>query len=146
MSYSIDVNLLLYASDSSCPGHARAREFIRACIEGPEVIGMAWVTIVSYVRIATHPSIFSSPMSHEEALSNVDSFMRQPQVRLLSEQDGFWETYREVTSGLPVRGNQVPDAHLAALLKQHGIVTLYTCDADFYRFRFLDVRNPLEVR
>ena len=30
---------------------------------------------------------------------------------------------------------------LAALLKQHGIVTLYTHDWDFRRFEFLEVRN-----
>jgi predicted nucleic acid-binding protein len=36
----------------------------------------------------------------------------------------------------------VPDAHLAALLRQHGIRTLYTNDTDFRRFAFLDVRDP----
>ena len=34
------------------------------------------------------------------------------------------------------------DTHLAALLRQHGIRTLYTNDSDFRRFSFLDVRNP----
>jgi predicted nucleic acid-binding protein len=42
-----------------------------------------------------------------------------------------------------VRGNLVPDAHLAALLKQHGVRTLYTRDGDFRKFPFLDVRDPL---
>jgi len=36
----------------------------------------------------------------------------------------------------------VPDAHLAALLKQHGVRVLYTRDADFRKFPFLDVRDP----
>jgi len=38
----------------------------------------------------------------------------------------------------------VPDAHLAALLRQHGARTLYSADADLRRFRFLDVRDPLD--
>ena len=50
--------------------------------------------------------------------------------------------YREVTGSFPVRGNLVPDAHLAALLKQHGVRTLYTRDGDFRKFSFLDVRDP----
>jgi predicted nucleic acid-binding protein len=41
-----------------------------------------------------------------------------------------------------VRGNGVPDAHLAALLRQHGVRMLYTADADCRRFAFLEVRNP----
>jgi len=48
----------------------------------------------------------------------------------------------EVAGSFPVRGNLVPDAHLAALLKQHGVRTLYTRDADFRKFPFLDVRDP----
>ena len=47
------------------------------------------------------------------------------------------------TAGGAVRGNLVPDAHLAGLLRQHGVGTLYTADADFRRFDFLRVRNPI---
>jgi predicted nucleic acid-binding protein len=41
-----------------------------------------------------------------------------------------------------VRGNLVPDAHLAAILKQHGVRTLFTRDTDFRKFPFLDLRDP----
>ncbi len=47
-----------------------------------------------------------------------------------------------MTRSTPVRGNLVPDAHLAALLRQHGVSTLYTLDRDSYKFAFLDVRDP----
>ena len=73
---------------------------------------------------------------------DVDALVALPHVRLLSEEDGFLDVYREVTGGFPVRGNLVPDAHLAALLTQHGVGKLYTRDADFRKFPFLDVRDP----
>lgn len=63
-------------------------------------------------------------------------------MRLLGEEDGFLDVYREVTGSFPVRGNLVPDAHLSALLKQHGVRTLYTRDGDFRKFAFLDIRDP----
>ncbi len=63
-------------------------------------------------------------------------------MRLLAEQDGFLEISREVTGTFPVRGNLVPDAHLVALRKQHGVRTVYARDADFRKFPFLDVRDP----
>ena len=75
-------------------------------------------------------------------MDNVEALTRLPHVRLLSEEEGFWEIYRGVTGEVNVRGNLVPDAHLAALLRQHGIRTLYTNDSDFRKFSFLDVRNP----
>jgi predicted nucleic acid-binding protein len=40
-------------------------------------------------------------------------------------------------------GNLTPDAHVATILKQNGVATLYTNDSDFKRFGFLKVKNPL---
>jgi predicted nucleic acid-binding protein len=41
-----------------------------------------------------------------------------------------------------VTGNLVPDAHLAAIAIEHGLV-LYSADSDFARFPQLEWRNPL---
>jgi predicted nucleic acid-binding protein len=60
----------------------------------------------------------------------------------VSELDGFLEAYAHVTGDAIIRGNLVPDAHLAAVLFQHGVRTLYSHDRDFRRFEGLDVRDP----
>lgn len=143
MSYGIDVNILLYASDAGSPMHEEAAVFLRHCVSGREVFCLAWVSLMSYLRMSTHPAIFERPLAHEEAARNIESLLAVPHCRVLSEEEGFWDRYREVTHDLPVRGNLVPDAHLAALLSQHGVMTLYTHDRDFRRFDFLDVRDPL---
>jgi hypothetical protein len=36
----------------------------------------------------------------------------------------------------------VPDAHLAAILFQHGVRVLYSNDRDFRKFGSLEVRDP----
>jgi hypothetical protein len=142
MSYSLDVNLLLYASDRSSERHDDARKFLDSCAEGPELLYLAWPTLMSYLRIATHPSIFAAPLSPGEAFDNVNALLAMPHVRTVSELDGFAAAYQHVTDGLVVRGNLVPDAHLAAILFQHGILTLYSNDRDFRKFSNLDVREP----
>ena len=63
MSYSLDVNVLLYASDRSSDRHDHARRFVEACAAGPELLCLAWPTLMSYLRIATHPRIFAAPLS-----------------------------------------------------------------------------------
>lgn len=83
-----------------------------------------------------------APADAEEAARNIEALLSVPFCRVLGEEDGFWNSYREMTQEVPTRGNLVPDAHLAALLTQHGIATLYT--RDFRRFTFLNVRDPLE--
>lgn len=142
MSYAFDVNVLLYATHQASPLHQRAVDFLERCASRAEIFYLAWPTVMAYLRIATHPRILGAPLSPEEAMRNVESLVVLPHARLLSEEEGFWDAYRRATHGLTVRGNLVPDAHVAALLLQHGVRTFYTRDADFRRFDFLDVRDP----
>ena len=142
MSYSLDVNVLLYASDRSSDRHLRARRFVEACAAGPEILCLTWPTLMSYLRIATHPRIFTAPLSPDEALGNVSAIIRLPHVRAVSEVDGFVDAYKHVTGETPVRGNLVPDAHVAAILFQHGVRTLYSNDRDFRKFSLLELRDP----
>ena len=97
---------------------------------------------MSYLRIATHPRIFTAPLSPDEALGNVSALIRLPHVRAISELDGFIDAYKHVTDETSVRGNLVPDAHVAAILFQHGVRTLYSNDRDFRKFSSLELRDP----
>jgi uncharacterized protein len=142
VSYSIDANVLLYASDKSSNRYERARRFVESCAAGPEILCLTWPTLMAYLRIATHPRIFVAPLNSEEALGNVAALVALAHVRVLSEQDGFLDAYRRIAGDMPVRGNLVPDAHVAAILFQHGVRTLYTNDRDFRKFESLDVRDP----
>lgn len=144
MSYSIDVNILLYSCDSESPLQQGAELFLGARKDDPELLCLTWVTLMSYHRMATHPGIFKNPLSPEEAWSNIEYLLRLPQVRLIAEEEGLAEHYLEVTSGMHARGNLVPDAHLAAILRQHGVKTIYSADRDFRKFDFLKVINPLK--
>ena len=142
MSYAIDANILLYASDASSAFHERALAFLQSCAEGPELLYLPWPAVMAYLRIATHPAVFEAPLSPAEAMENVEGLLRRPHLRTLGEDERFWEIYREVTQGMVVRGNLVSDAHLVALLIQSGVTTIWTHDRDFRKFRGLHVRDP----
>ena len=71
MSYSLDVNVLLYASDRSSDRHLPARRFVESCAAGPEILCLTWPTLMSYLRIATHPRAFERPLSPADAWARV---------------------------------------------------------------------------
>jgi uncharacterized protein len=142
VSYSVDVNIFLYASDTSSSRQPTAMRFLEQRGSDPDLFCITWPTLMAFLRISTHPRIFARPLSPGEALGNVESLLTLPRVRVLAEDEGFLGIYREVTARAPVRGNQVPDAHLAALLRQHGVRRLYSVDRDFRRFDFLEVIDP----
>ena len=143
MSFALDVNILLYASDTGSPHFERGKAFIESCIGQKEVFYLGWPTVMAYLRIATHPAVFDHPLSPDEAMANIETLLNLPHARFLSEEEGFWDVYRATAAEVPSRGNLVPEAHLAALLRYHGVKTLYTHDRDFLKFPFLDVRDPL---
>jgi hypothetical protein len=144
VSYALDVNVLLYASDESSPKHTRTRAFLGECVASSEILYLAWMTVSAYLRVSTHPRVFAHPLEPAEAFANVAALLTLPHVRVLSEEDGFWSHFCAIAEAIPVRGNLVPDAHLAALLRQHGVRVLYTNDTDFKKFDVLDVRNPFD--
>jgi toxin-antitoxin system PIN domain toxin len=143
VSFGVDVNILLYASDARSPMHQKATEFLARCAANREVFCLAWVTVMSYLRMSTHPTIFERPLTHDEALHNIGALLKLPHCRVIGEEDSFWDTYRKVTADIPTRGNLVPDAQLASIFMGHGVTTIYTHDRDFRKFSFLDVRDPL---
>ena len=142
MSYSLDANVLLFASDRSSDRHAAARDFLDSCTSSPEVLCLTWPTLMAYLRIATHPSIFAAPLTPDEALGNVRALLDLPQARVVSERDGFMDAYLHVTGRTVVRGNLVPDAHIAAILFQNGVRTVYSNDRDLWKFEVLHVKDP----
>lgn len=143
MSYAIDVNLLVYASDRRSRFYRAARSFLEQAMAGTEIVCFPWSTLLGYLRIVTHPAILDRPLDLEEAQENVGAIVSRPQVRILSEPEEFWSAYLQVAERVKPRGNLVPDAHLAVLLKLYQVGTLYTVDADFRKFDFLRVINPL---
>ena len=84
------MNILLYASDDSSPLHQKAANFLEQCAADREVFCLAWVTIMSYLRMATHPAIFERPLSHDEAACSVEALLDLPHCRVIGEEEDFW--------------------------------------------------------
>lgn len=142
MSYTLDVNVLLYASDESSPVHEPARRFVERLAAGPEIAYLFWPTVMAYLRMATHPAIFDRPLAIVEAIGNVEQLLARPHVRTTGEADAFWRRFREVADDALLSGNLVPDAHLVALMLENDVRTIWTRDRDYRRFSRIEVRDP----
>lgn len=141
MSATVDANVLVYASNEADPVHRVARELIERLATGPEILYLFWPTVMGYLRIVTHPSVLPSPLPPQDAIQNVEALIDLPHVRTPGEIDGFWELYR-ATRNKADRGNAIPDGHLATLMRQHGVATIYTRDRDFRRFDGVSTTDP----
>ena len=141
MSSTVDANILVYASNMADPLHESAIALIGRLAAGPELVYLFWPTVMGYLRIVSHPAILPHPLAPADAMRNVEALLDRPNFREPGDHEGFWPIFRSV-AGERSRGNDVPDAHLAALMRQHGVRLIYTRDRGFRRFDGIEARDP----
>ena len=141
MSATVDTNILLYAANDDDEAQPVARELLERLARGPDLLYLFWPTIMGFLRIATNPAVFPDPFPPDRAMAAVTDLIGRPNVRTPSEADGFWDLYGLVADA-QTRGNHVPDAHLVALMRQHGVTVIYTRDKDFRRYDGIEPRDP----
>ena len=144
MSAALDVNILLHASHSADVLHERAATFLRQRLVLPDLTYVFWPTIMGYLRIVTHRGILAAPLSLESAVGNIDRLLARGNIRTGGEGDRFWPMLLDTIGGAGVHGNLVPDAHLVALMREHGVGTLYSRDRGIRRFDGIRVVDPLD--
>jgi toxin-antitoxin system PIN domain toxin len=137
-----DANLLLYAVDESSPHHAVAKPWLERELSGSETFAFAWAVLLAFIRLATNPRVFRSPLTVEEALDLVDSWLEQPNATVVHPTDRHTALLRELLVPLGTAANLTSDAHLAALSIEHG-AELCSGDSDFARFPRVRWFNPL---
>ena len=141
MSVTLDANVLVYASNEADSVNDGARALLERLARGPDIVYLFWPALMGYLRIVTNHQVLPEPLTPAEATANVARLLSPSHVRAPGEAEGFWEMYR-MTAAEGTRGNAVPDAHLAALMRQHGVRTIYTRDRGFRRFEGVEVRDP----
>ncbi len=139
----VDANLLIYAYNSGCREHEKARPWLEEVLSRPEPVGLPWLVVLAFIRITTTPRLLARPFSLEEVISIVDEWLALPQVGLLDPGPRHWKILRGLLSSAQARGPLAMDAEIASLAIEHG-ATLCTTDRDFTRFEDLRVVNPLQ--
>lgn len=138
----LDLNILVYAINRDSPRHAEARTWLESVMSGEETVGIPWVVVLGFLRIATNRRIFPRPLSIGEACRIVDGWFAQDAVTALNAGDEHWQTLNRLLLQAGSAGNLTTDAHLATLAIEHG-AELCSTDADFARFPHLRWVNPL---
>jgi hypothetical protein len=137
-----DINLLVHACNSESRVHAAARAWWEDLLNGTRPVGLAWVTMLGFIRIATHRQILARPLPPDAACAMVRAWLTRPYVTVLHPGDRHADVLFGLLERLGAAGNLTTDAHLAALCIEHQ-AELHSTDADFARFPGLRWKNPV---
>ena len=140
----IDANLLIYAHVSSFPQHARARAWLDGQLSGGARVGLPWPSLLGFLRIVTNPRVFQRPEPISEAWRQVCAWLEAEVAWIPQPTDRHRDVLETLLKVAGTQANLVPDAHLAALAIEHGLL-LCSTDGDFGRFPEQRWENPLVV-
>ena len=90
----------------------------------------------------THPRVFDPPTDLDTALEDLASLLESPSLSMLGEGPAHSGQLDLAVRESRTVGNLVHDAHIAALVREHGVQEFWTLDRDFARFPGLRLRNP----
>jgi toxin-antitoxin system PIN domain toxin len=96
------------------------RAWLEDRLNGHEQVGLVESVLASVVRIATHPRIFDPPSTPVQAVEFVDALRGAPNAAVVRPGSRHWTIFTELVTQHRVRGNDVPDAYLAAIALESG--------------------------
>lgn len=134
--------MLVYAHRPEAPKHAQHLDWLDEARGGPEPLGLADAVASGFLRVVTHPRIFQQPTPIDVALEFLDRLIASPATVRVAPGERHWAIFTSLCQRLQAKGNQVPDAFLAAIAIEQG-ATWVSSDRGFAGFPDLRWSHPL---
>lgn len=142
--FVVDTNVLVYAANADAPEHSRCRALLEGWRAGRDRWYTTWAILYEFMRVVTHARVLPNPCTANAALGFVEALIGTPSHGVLVESDRHGGVARELVRTIPaLGGNLLHDFHTAVLMREHGLIRIYTRDSDFHRFGFIEVLDPL---
>lgn len=142
--YLVDANILIYSTDPGSEHHQAARDWLDTSTAGPpRTVGLPWPSLLAYLRLVTNPRMYSPPASPGDAWQRIEDWLTRPASWIPSPGPHHQQVVGKIIQATQPAGNLIPDAHLAALAREHGL-TVVSTDTDFARFTGLTRLNPCQ--
>jgi uncharacterized protein len=138
----LDANLLIYAVHKRAAQHEAAAAWLTEQLNGPRRVGLPWQSLSAFLRISTHPRAFARPLTPAVAWQRITDWLAAPAAWIPTPGPNYAQLLGELITRYEVRGNLVPDAQLAALALEHGLMVC-SADTDFARFAEIRWQSPI---
>ena len=122
--------------------HRGYRDWLEGVLDSDQAYGVSDLVLSSFLRVVTHPAMFSPAQPAEPAFAFARLVRTQSNAVQVAPGPRHWEIFERVCHESGARGKLVPDAYFAALAIESGSEWI-TTDRDYSRFSGLRWRHPL---
>jgi predicted nucleic acid-binding protein len=130
----VDTNLLVYSTVSGNPWHHEARRWLAALQRQGTILCVTTQILREYLVVLTRGDVFETTFTVSEALDELEALL--PSLEVLGETGETATRLRDLMRRYQVRGKQIHDANIVAVMSSYGISRLATYNSiDFERFK-----------
>jgi predicted nucleic acid-binding protein len=142
---SLDTNILIYAINSGCEEHARAKPVYEAMLADAHHWIISDQVLFELYRGLRNGKILERPLSHQQALSQIEFLREDSGVLHCAYETNFWKLLIKDFADSEQKSAHIFDTVLAVTLMQNGVDTFYTRNRkDFQSFDFKTLVNPID--
>lgn len=129
----VDTNVLVYSTVSGNPWHQQARQWLAALQNGGLGLCVTTQVLREYLVVLTRGTVFEKSFTVDQVLAQVEALL--PSLTVLDEPLAAADLLRTLVQRYQVRGKNIHDANIVAVMLTHGVYRLVTYNqADFRRF------------
>jgi len=136
-----DVNVLVYAHREDAVDHPRYRQWLEEIIQSGQPYGISDHVLSGFLRVVTHPRVFTIPSPISSALDFARQIREQSNCQIIAPGSRHWQIFTGLCQSLPATGNLIPDVWFAALAIESDCEWI-TTDRDYEKFPGLRWRHP----
>lgn len=141
---SLDTNILIYAVNSSCKEHNRARAIYEDLLSNPADWIVADQVLFEFFTALQNPNILAKPLSKHKALEQVRFLREESGAMCCAYEVSAWNSLVTMLGASKDKNRIIFDYVLAITLKINGVKTFYTRNKkDFESLDLFEVVNPI---
>jgi predicted nucleic acid-binding protein len=129
----VDTNVLVYSTISGNPWHQQARQWLATLQDKGLHLCVTTQILREYLVVLTRGIVFEESFSVDQVLTQIETLL--PNLTVLDEPLAAADLLRTLVRQYQIRGKQIHDANIIAVMLTHGVQRLATYNqADFQRF------------
>lgn len=142
---SIDTNILIYATNSSCKEHEKAILVYEELLRRPYEWIIADQVLFEFYRALRNPKVLEHPLSHSKAFAQICFIREKVGCLHCSYSCKEWESLCSKEGVLSKSSKHIFDLVLAVTLQANDVDCFYTRNVeDFEKLKFFELVNPID--
>lgn len=138
----IDTNLLIYAASQTSQFHERSKNFLEETL-GSDPFFLSIQNLVEFYSVITSAKQSRKPLEPHQARRKLKRLLESGFYKIIFPLPQTPQTLMTLLSRFRARASEIHDVHLASVMKDNKVDTIYTADTTIFARLGFRAINPL---